>query len=141
MITITRRLTFEAGHRIYGHESKCANLHGHSYKVRITARAPSLDPLGRIIDFSILNERIGSWLDLNWDHGTILFQKDPLVLEWRDSENLNNQKLFVAPFNPTAEELASFLLLTGAMLLKDTDVKVVKVQLWETENCYAEATL
>ena len=32
-LTCTRRLQFCAGHRVYGHESKCANVHGHNLAV------------------------------------------------------------------------------------------------------------
>lgn len=51
MITVTRVLEFDAGHRVVNHESKCATLHGHRYKVEIVAAAPGLDSLGRVIDF------------------------------------------------------------------------------------------
>ena len=32
-IRITKRFTFEAGHALYGHDGKCKNIHGHSYKL------------------------------------------------------------------------------------------------------------
>ena len=57
-VTCTRRLCFEAGHRVYGHESKCANLHGHSYKVERGLRSGA-GRVGRVIDFSVLKEKIG----------------------------------------------------------------------------------
>jgi 6-pyruvoyltetrahydropterin/6-carboxytetrahydropterin synthase len=36
MLTITRKLEFDAGHRIPDHKSQCRNLHGHRYTVEIT---------------------------------------------------------------------------------------------------------
>ena len=36
MISITRRLEFDAGHRIPDHRSQCRNLHGHRYVLEIT---------------------------------------------------------------------------------------------------------
>ena len=74
--TITRRLEFDAGHRVFGHESKCATLHGHRYVVEVTAQAAKLDSVGRVIDFSVLKERIGAWLDEKWDHNVIVFEQD-----------------------------------------------------------------
>ena len=33
---ITRRLEFDAGHRIPNHNSQCRHLHGHRYAIEIT---------------------------------------------------------------------------------------------------------
>jgi hypothetical protein len=50
-----RRIPFAAGHRVFQHESKCRNLHGHNYVAVLHARADAgLDALGRVIDFSVL---------------------------------------------------------------------------------------
>lgn len=142
-ITCTRRLTFEAGHRVLGHENKCAHLHGHSYKVEITAEA-NLDALGRVIDFSVLKERIGGWVDRYWDHGFILKSDDP-EYEWMTHHQPRpgtDQKVFGLTDNPTAEVLARFLLLQVCpKVLLDTQVTVVAVRVWETENCWADAKL
>ena len=58
MIEITRRLEFDAGHRVLGHEGKCKNLHGHRYSAEITVTAPDLDGLGRVIDFGVIKEKV-----------------------------------------------------------------------------------
>lgn len=146
--TCTRRLQFCAGHRVYGHENKCANLHGHNYVVLLTARGDSLDKIGRVIDFSVLKERFGKWIDDNWDHGFLFWENDPLLCRiysdeasWGDF-TATNHKHFKAPFNPTAEEMAKYLLYTVAPeVLKGTFVRLVHVEIWETENCKAEATV
>ena len=36
MVTITRRLEFDAGHRIPHHANQCRHLHGHRYALEIT---------------------------------------------------------------------------------------------------------
>jgi 6-pyruvoyltetrahydropterin/6-carboxytetrahydropterin synthase len=136
MVTCTRLIAFDAGHRVWGHEGKCANLHGHRYTVEVTARG-ELDSIGRVIDFSVLKERLGGWVERNWDHGVILHQGDPLVT--RDEIF---GKLAHIPYNPTAENMAHFLLHEVAPeQLEGTGVVVVKVRVWETPNCYAEAVL
>jgi 6-pyruvoyltetrahydropterin/6-carboxytetrahydropterin synthase len=46
------------------------------------------------------------------------------------------------PTNPTAENMAEFLLKTvGPETLAGTGVKLISVTLWETENCCAKAVL
>jgi 6-pyruvoyltetrahydropterin/6-carboxytetrahydropterin synthase len=139
--TVTRILEFDAGHRVFNHESKCATLHGHRYKVEITAQADRLDKIGRVIDFSVLKNRIGSWLDEHWDHNVILFIEDKVTIN--AVSNCPRQKdPFVAMWNPTAENMAEFLLREVCPVkLRDTNVLVTKVVVWETPNCKAEATL
>lgn len=140
-ITVTRKIEFDAGHRVMNHESKCATLHGHRYVVWITATAPELDGIGRVIDFSVLKERIGTWIDAHWDHTCIISFEDDQVIGALAS--LPKAKpVCVVPFNPTAENMAHYLLhVICPMLMQDTGVTVTKVRVDETPNCYAEVEL
>jgi len=137
----TRRVAFCAGHRVWRHESKCRNLHGHNYVALFHARAPGeLDELGRVIDFSVLKSRLGSWIEEHWDHGFILWEQDEEAL--RACREVASQKIYLLPSNPTAENLARELLLNVApRQMYGTDVTIVRVELWETENCKVEVTL
>lgn len=144
-ISCTRRIQFCAGHRVHGHENKCANLHGHNYVALITAQmyrgliegdGDHLDELGRVIDFSVLKERVGGWIDKHWDHGFILWQDDVPAIN--KVGGLPRQKIHLMPDNPTAENMARFLLdVVCKDVLADTNVVAVEVTLWETENCFA----
>ena len=157
-ITCTRLIKFDAGHRIYGHENKCGHLHGHEYFCRFYARRPeNLDHLGRVIDFSVIKEVVGGWIDRYLDHGMILWEKDPLALWFRNKEideidtpttedvliksPLYGQKYFLLPNNPTAENLAAYLKEIANGLLKDYGIEIYKVKCRETSNCesFAEA--
>ena len=140
MITCTRRIQFCSGHRVFGHEGKCRHLHGHNYVAFITAEAEELDSVGRVIDFSVLKELVGGWIDRNWDHGCVLWAGDTEAL--LAVKACQPSKIFELPNNPTAENMADFLLLIVCpAVLKETGVVVTKIVLWETENCYAETTL
>lgn len=139
-ISISRRIQFAAGHRVFNHESKCANPHGHNYVAFVHAESKTgLDDLGRVIDFSVLKEKIGGWIDANWDHGFIYFERDTELFDlFHDHDRW---KSFGLPMNPTAENMARYLLrVVCPIALKDSGVTVWKVQLMETENCVAEAT-
>ena len=139
--TVTRRLQFCSGHRVFGHESSCANLHGHNYVVYIEATASHLDKIGRIIDFKVLKELFGNWIDENWDHGFLWYKKDPVCRAiFTDTEAAMSLKNYQCSFNPTAEEMAYFLLTDiGPFLLEGSGVEVVSVTIEETENCKAQA--
>jgi 6-pyruvoyltetrahydropterin/6-carboxytetrahydropterin synthase len=144
VITATRRIQFCAGHRVVGHESRCAHLHGHNYVALVTASAEQLDGVGRVIDFSVLKESVGSWIEEYWDHGFVLWIEDGPGQAAMASMRLDGipQKEYIMPSNPTAENMARFLLFSiGPRVLDGTGVRLTKVVLWETENCFAEATL
>lgn len=139
MISCTRRIEFDAAHRVMEHESKCKYLHGHRYVIEATFIASELDKLGRIIDFGIVKELLGSWVDENWDHTTILYKEDEKL--GKDISNNTGQKIFYLPSNPTAENLADYLLKEICpQLFSDKSVKCTKIKLYETPNCYAEAS-
>lgn len=139
--TVMRVLEFDAAHRVMNHESKCANLHGHRYKVEINARAPQLDALGRVIDFSRLKGEIGKWIDDNWDHTTILCSEDSALLEALEPVP-KNKPIFGMRANPTAENMALYLLHEICpKLMAPHGIEIFKIVIWETPNCKAEAEL
>lgn len=156
MLTVTRYHDISCGHRVAGHEGKCRSLHGHNYRVHFTCSAPQLDSLGRVVDFGVIKSRLCQWLELEWDHKFLLWDEDPLrqilmgvFSEQRKSGPREAQLIsdllgsFVTvPFNPTAENMADYLLRTiGPMALRTTGVDLVKVTIEETMKCSATASL
>lgn len=136
-VTITRKFGIDAGHRVLHHESKCANLHGHRYTVEVTAQASELDTLGRVIDFSVVKQLVGSWLDDHLDHGFIVHPADPIVNALID----DGSKVYFMPAtlgNPTAENLAIHIAEVSQKLLAPHAITVVAVRVWETPNCFAD---
>ncbi|MGQ9650241.1 MAG: 6-pyruvoyl trahydropterin synthase family protein [Phycisphaerae bacterium] len=140
MTTIVRTIQFSAGHRLRQHEGKCAHVHGHNYTVEFHATAEQLDSIGRVIDFSVLRDRLGGWIDQHWDHGFICAKDDREVID--AMARIPGQKLFVMDVNPTAENLARYLLdVVGPQQLAGTGVRLVRVVLAETDNCRAEVSV
>ena len=133
-VKCVRKLWFCCGHRILGHEHKCANVHGHNYTAFISAEADQLDAIGRIVDFSVLKEKVGDWIDQYWDHTFIMYDQDAELIAIKEKLSINKE-VFVAEFNPTAENLASHLLnKVCPLVLKGTGVHVSQIELWESEN-------
>lgn len=132
-----RKLTFDSGHRLKDHEGKCAFLHGHTYRVHLVAQG-ELDSIGRVIDFGLLKSLFQTWINTMWDHGFILNEADEEGQ--RAMVQIKGQKVFLLPYNPSAENIALYLLeVVGPDLLEGTGVRLVKVIVQETENCTAEA--
>lgn len=143
-ITCTRKLHWSMGHRLVNHEGGCAHLHGHNYRAEITAIAQGhLDNIGRVIDFSVLKQVYDTWIQKEWDHGFLLNIEDkPGIQAMRAflaCPGASNQKFRLVHWNPTAENIAKFLgthtLFVQA--LARHDVKIHKVVVHETDNCFS----
>ena len=135
MITCTRRLEFDAAHRVLGHGGRCRFLHGHRYSVEVTCVASELDNLDMIIDFSCIKGIIGKWIDSNFDHNILLNPEDPQL---RHIINTEEQHPYVMTCgNPTAENIARELYDKTHTLLPSA-IKITKIRVHETPNCYAE---
>lgn len=146
MLTITRKLEFDAGHRIPDHKSQCRNLHGHRYTLEITLTGAVISQEGHsdngmIMDFSdvktIARERL---VDV-WDHAFITYAKDTAVREFLES--LPGHKTVVIDCIPTVENLArtAFNILKPAFADRfGTGLRLSKLVLHETPNCWAEIT-
>jgi 6-pyruvoyltetrahydropterin/6-carboxytetrahydropterin synthase len=136
--TCTRRIEFDAAHRVMEHESKCRHLHGHRYAVEATFAAKDLDKLGRVIDFGAIKETLGAWIDAHWDHATILSEKDRALGEAIAAKT--GQIIFYLPANPTAENMAEYLLKEICPKLFE-GVRCTRIRLYETPNCFADADI
>lgn len=140
MLTCTRRLEWDAMHRIPRHESKCAAFHGHRYAAEITCVADALDDRGRVIDFGVVKDRVGGWIDTHWDHTAILMRgdPDPAIAALAASNAAHGRPVYWMDAPPTAENIAAALAAKAQELLADTGVRVVRLRVWETPNGSAE---
>lgn len=146
MLTITRKLEFDAGHRIPDHKSQCRNLHGHRYTLEITLIGNVIDvegssDNGMIMDFSDIKSLAKQHLVDVWDHSFIVYEKDAQVREFLES--IHGHKTVIIDRIPTVENLAqtAFNILNAAY--QDhygTGLRLHKLVLHETPNCWAEIT-
>lgn len=72
MHRIEKTFHFSAAHqlthlRAHTPEHKCARLHGHSYKLRVTLESQSLDADGFVLDYALL-EPVERYVDTVLDH-------------------------------------------------------------------------
>lgn len=139
MLTIERYHDISMGHRVVGHEHKCRHLHGHNYRIYFTCSSESLDSIGRVIDFGVIKELLCEWLESNWDHRMMLWSEDPLLSELA---TLAPDDVVVVPFNPTAEQIAEYLVrVIGPKQLQGTGVTLTAVRVEETRKCSATYSL
>ncbi len=143
---ITRRLEFDAGHRIPKHDSRCKHLHGHHYALEVTlsgdvVTAEGAPGQGMVMDFAEVKAVAMRHLVDAWDHAFLVWRADTRVVEFLDTLPGHKTVLFDAP--PTAEHLAiaAFRVLDEAY--RDSygnNLKLERVRIYETPNCWADAT-
>lgn len=139
MITADRYHDICAGHRVYGHENKCAHLHGHNYRITFTIQANELDEVGRVLDFSVIKTLLCEWLEENYDHKFLLWEQDPLLASMKE---LDPKGVIPVSFNPTAENIAKHLVeVIGPKKLKGTSATLIKCRVEETRKCAASYEL
>ena len=143
VVTLIKRITFCAGHRLLHHGGKCENLHGHNYTAHFCISGEKTDAVGRLVDFSVINRLFKSWIDENWDHAMVIWESDTDALEALRSVSPN--RIFELPWNPTAENMARYLVeRVGPELLgtvSDYNLRLTRVALWETESSCAEVSI
>lgn len=112
---------FDAAHFLREYKGKCANVHGHRWKVEITLQGRELDELGILIDFMDVKTMLKEVLNI-FDH--------KMVNDIPPFDNLN----------PTAENLSKFIYDEMVEKLKDrigTHIKIKRVTIWESEAASA----
>lgn len=155
-ITVTRYHDFCYGHRVVGHESCCRHLHGHNGRIHFTCEAEQLDSIGRVIDFSVIKEKLCMWLENNWDHKTLLWGGDDLLqllplsntisslgyMRSRNAQQILQDSFVIVPFNPTAENMAQYLIeVICPQQLAGTGITVTTIKVEETRKCSASVSI
>jgi 6-pyruvoyltetrahydropterin/6-carboxytetrahydropterin synthase len=145
VLSITRKLEFDAGHRIPDHRSQCKNLHGHRYVLEITLEGELVDvegapDRGMVMDFADVKSLANEHLVNIWDHAFLVFEGDTQVRQFL--ETMPGHKTVVLDRIPTVENLA---LVAFGILSKvydqhyGVDLRLKRVRLYETPNCWADA--
>jgi len=142
---ITRRLEFDAGHRIPDHASQCRHLHGHRYVLEVTLsgdiiRADGQPVNGMVMDFADVKRIANEQVVNRWDHAFLVYRGDSLVVDFLAT--VPGHKTVELDVVPTAENLAAvaFRILDAAYQdIYGNHLRLERVRLYETPNCWADA--
>jgi 6-pyruvoyltetrahydropterin/6-carboxytetrahydropterin synthase len=113
MYTVRVQAGFAAAHFLAHYHGKCERLHGHNYRVRVTATGASLDGGGMLLDFGVLKGAL----------------KD--ILAQFDHSCLNDQPAF-SDGNPSAERIAAFV--GERMMAALPAARISLVEVFETDT-------
>ncbi|CAG0123960.1 6-pyruvoyltetrahydropterin/6-carboxytetrahydropterin synthase [Rhodocyclaceae bacterium] len=141
---ITRRLEFDAGHRIPNHASQCRHLHGHRYAIEITLSgeiitSEGISEQGMVMDYSEVKRIAKEELVDAWDHAFLVYRNDREVLDFLNS--LMGHKTVVLDVPPTAENLAMLAFRQLDSAYRDTygnHLRLERVRIYETPNNWAD---
>lgn len=142
---ITRRLEFDAGHRIPDHKSQCRHLHGHRYAIEITLSGEVIEKAGdaangMVMDFSEVKALAMTHVVNAWDHAFLAYAGDHAVVDFLNT--MPGHKTVVLDCVPTAENLAYIAFDILDKVYRDTygnHLRLERVRLYETPNCWADA--
>lgn len=144
MITATKIFTFDMAHTLPGHEGLCRNLHGHTYKLEVTAvrtdtpvRSEGPDA-GMVVDFSDLKRVVKEEIVDKLDHAVALCLVDEFERELYRLLSKSGQRVVQLPYRPTAELMAADFLEILTKRLSGTGITISKIKLWETPTSFAE---
>jgi len=130
--------SFDSSHFLSGYEGKCANIHGHRWRVEIEVQSETLLKSGQlsgmIVDFGDLKKDVKAMVDF-YDHALII------EIGSMRAETLNNIKedgfnVIMVDFRTTAENFAAFFF----KLMKDKGYKVKSASVYETPTNSATYT-
>lgn len=107
---VSKEFTFDAAHFLTKYHGKCENLHGHTYRLRVTVEGP-VGEEGMVVDFKELKALVKEKVIDKYDH-----------------QSLND---FFD--NPSAELI---VIRIWEDLEKELPVKLYEVTLWETADSF-----
>ncbi len=111
---ISKEFKFDSAHQLVEYNGKCENLHGHTYKLRVTLMGEVDKKSGMIIDFTILKKIVKE-----------------RIIERLDHTFLNN-----IIEQPTAENIAIWIWNELSQVLNTDNYKLYEIVLWETEDSF-----
>ncbi len=138
MFRVSKEFSFDMAHLLDGHDGKCQNLHGHTYKLQVEVAGDLLVDGAKksmVMDFSDLKAVVKKAILGPMDHAFIYDQtseresKIAMLLQELQS------KTFGVNFRTTAEEMARFIF---QRLKYDEKLPISAIRLWETPTSFCE---
>lgn len=132
MFIIKNEIQFDTAHFLSGYEGKCANIHGHRYRLIVSIRCETLHKEGHlrgmVDDFGFIKSILKE-VELFFDHKMLVEDNED---GRKVKESLcalpNNFAVLCLPFRPTCEEMARYIY----RMLHQKGLAVSEVELFET---------
>lgn len=136
MFKVSKEFSFDMAHILDGHDGKCQNLHGHTYKLQVEVSGDLVADgakKGMVVDFTDVKRIVKEAILDPMDHAFIYDTTSERECKIASLLNELNSKTFGIPVRTTAEEMARFMF----NRLKD-QLPISAIRLWETPTSFCE---
>lgn len=132
MFILKNEIQFDMAHYLSGYNGKCANIHGHRYRLIVKIASETLHKEGQlrgmVDDFGNIKEALKEIEDF-FDHKLILEDNDEGKKVGESLSLMPNRfKIVYLPYRTTAEEMSRHIF----NMLKGKGFNVYEVELFET---------
>lgn len=137
MHKIAKEFSFDMAHMLDGHDGKCQNLHGHTYKLQVEVTGELVESgakSGMVIDFSDLKAVVKREILDKMDHAFIFDSTSERECQVAELLTSLNSKNFGIPMRTTAENMTKYMF----DRLQEAGLPVSLIRLWETPTSYCE---
>lgn len=136
MFKVSKEFSFDMAHILDGHDGKCQNLHGHTYKLQVEVSGDLVTEgakKGMVVDFTDVKGIVKEAILDPMDHAFIYDTTSERECKIAELLNELNSKTFGIPMRTTAEEMARFMFnrLKGKL-------PISAIRLWETPTSFCE---
>jgi 6-pyruvoyltetrahydropterin/6-carboxytetrahydropterin synthase len=131
-VGIYKEVQIDTSHRLLHYKGKCANLHGHRWKIEVWMEGEP-DPATQIlIDYSLIKQVI-----TKYDHQIILNRDDPMVPRIEEFH-----PVITTQGEPTSELMAVLIRDDLSAICRERRIKatVTRIRIWESPTSCAELT-
>jgi len=133
---VCKQFSFDAAHQLIGHKGKCANVHGHTYKLEVFAKGPVINRPGDsddgfVIDFGDLKAIVKEFVVDPMDHSFLAQGDEPIIAEL----STTGAKIYHLGVRSTCENMVKHIF---EKLWTELPDLIDKIRLWETPTSYAE---
>jgi len=135
MVTVTKTVKFDAAHVLTNHQGLCKNLHGHTYRVDVSAAGNGTGDM--VIDFKELKALAEEVICSRFDHAFIYNTESAGEREIAAVVEKNGMRTVAIPFRSTAENLAEYFYRALAPKMP-ANARLVSVRVWETADSSAD---
>lgn len=136
MTKVTKTIKFDAAHILTNHQGLCKNLHGHTYRVDITAKAELERDGDMVIDFKDLKTIATGKIVSRFDHAFIYNTASQGECEIAAVVEKYGMRTVPLPFRSTAENLAKYFYSE----LETEIPSLYAITVWETADSSATYT-
>ncbi|NOL49154.1 6-carboxytetrahydropterin synthase QueD [Pelistega europaea] len=134
---VVKIFTFDSSHLLDGHDGKCKNLHGHTYKLEVEISGDLIadgPKEGMVLDFGDVKNVVKQYVLDRMDHAFLynrLSEREKTIASLLEGWGL---KTYALEQRTTAEVMSYHIF----QILQQQGLPVTRVRLWETPTSYSE---